>query len=134
MLDHTSLAVADCGRSRAFYDQVLAVLGHRRVMEMTDTPEYVAAGYGASEDEPAFWIGAARAPGGPAPKPPDGQHVAFAAASRAAVDAFYEAALRPGGTDNGPPGLREHYHPNYYACFVIGPDGHHIEAVCHRPE
>jgi hypothetical protein len=103
-------------------------------MEIADAPDYVAAGYGAFEHEPAFWIGASRQPGSPAPKPPDGQHVAFAATSRAAVDAFYEAALRAGGTDNGPPGLREHYHPNYYACFVIDPGGYHIEAVCHRPE
>ena len=78
MLDHISLAVADYERSWAFYDQVLAVLGHRRVMEITDAPEYVAAGYGASEHEPAFWIGGAREPGSPAPQPPDGQHVAFA--------------------------------------------------------
>jgi catechol 2,3-dioxygenase-like lactoylglutathione lyase family enzyme len=134
VLDHISLAVADYERSWAFYDQVLATLGHRRVMEMTDAPEYVAAGYGGSEHEPAFWVGGAREPGGPAPQPPDGQHVAFAAASRAMVDAFYEAALRAGATDNGPPGIRAHYHANYYACFVIDPDGYHLEAVCHRPE
>jgi catechol 2,3-dioxygenase-like lactoylglutathione lyase family enzyme len=134
MLDHISLAVAVYERSRSFYDQVLAVLGHRRVMEMTDVPEYVAAGYRASAHEPAFWIGASREPGSPAPKPPDGQHVAFAAANRAMVDAFYDAALRAGGADNGRPGLREQYHRNYYACYVIDPDGYHLEAVCHRPE
>jgi catechol 2,3-dioxygenase-like lactoylglutathione lyase family enzyme len=70
----------------------------------------------------------------PAPMPPDDQHVAFAATSRAMVDAFYEAALRAGGSDNGPPGLRKHYHPNYHACFVIDPDGYRLEAVCHQPE
>jgi catechol 2,3-dioxygenase-like lactoylglutathione lyase family enzyme len=134
MLNHISLAVADFERSRALYDQVLAVLGHRRVMEIADAPEYVAAGYGGSEHEPAFWIGASREPGSPGPKPPDGQHVAFAAVTRAMVDAFPEPALRARGTDNGPPGIREHYHPNYYACFAIDLDGYHIEAVCHRPE
>ena len=79
MLDHISLAIADYERSRVFCDQVLAVLGHRRVMEIADTPEYVAAGYGGPEHEPAFWIGASREPGSPAPQPADGQHVAFAA-------------------------------------------------------
>lgn len=133
MLDHISLAVADYERSRAFYDEVLAVLGHRRVKEITDLPEYVAAGYGGSAHEPAFWIGASREPG-PAPQPPDGQHVAFVATNRAMVDAFYAAALRAGASDNGPPGIRAHYHPNYYACYVIDPDGYHLEAVCHQPE
>jgi catechol 2,3-dioxygenase-like lactoylglutathione lyase family enzyme len=126
--------VADFARSREFYDRVLAALGHRRVMEGGDVPDYVAAGYGASEHEPAFWIGAAREPGAPAPRSPDGQHVAFAAGSRAMVDAFYAAAMSAGGADNGPPGIRAHYHPNYYACFVLDPDGHHIEAVCRRPQ
>jgi catechol 2,3-dioxygenase-like lactoylglutathione lyase family enzyme len=134
MLDHISLAVADFARSVAFYDRVLAALGHKRVMEISDAPEFVAAGYGGSEHEPAFWIGAARAAGGAAPQPPDGQHVAFAAGSRSMVDDFHAAALSAGGRDNGPPGLRAHYHPDYYACFVIDPDGYHIEAVCHRPE
>jgi catechol 2,3-dioxygenase-like lactoylglutathione lyase family enzyme len=134
MLDHISLAVADFARSAAFYDRVLATLGHRRVMDIADAPDFVAAGYGASEHEPAFWIGAARAPDHPAPQAPDGQHVAFAAADRGMVDEFHRVALEAGGKDNGPPGVRAHYHPNYYACFVIDPDGHHLEAVCHRPE
>ena len=134
MLDHISLAVADFERSTAFYDQALATLGHRRVMEITDQPDFVAAGYGGSEHEPGFWIGAGRVPGAPAPVPPDGQHVAFAAADRRMVDAFYRAALQADGRDNGPPGIREQYHPDYYACFVIDPDGHHLKAVCHRPE
>jgi catechol 2,3-dioxygenase-like lactoylglutathione lyase family enzyme len=63
-----------------------------------------------------------------------GAHIAFVAADEGAVERWYEVALRHGGTDNGPPGLREQYHPNYYACFVIDPDGYHLEAVCHRPE
>ena len=133
MLDHISLAVSDFERSTAFYDGVLGTLGHRRVMEIDEAPDFVAAGYGASEHEPAFWIGASRDPAAPGPRAPDGQHVAFAAANRNQVDAFYRAALDAGGADNGPPGIRAHYHPDYYACFVIDPDGHHIEAVCHRP-
>ena len=134
MLDHISLAVAEYERARAFYDRVLATLGHRRVMEITDQPEFVAAGYGGSQPEPGIWIGAGRGPGASAPVPPDGQHVAFAAADRSAVDAFYRAALQAGAKDNGPPGIRAQYHPDYYACFVIDQDGHHLEAVCHRPE
>jgi len=68
------------------------------------------------------------------PVTPDGQHIAFAARSRTMVDAFHAAGLAAGGTDNGPPGLRPHYHADYYAAFLLDPDGHHIEAVCHRPE
>src|SRR5690606_41720567 len=102
MLDHISLAVADYERSRAFYDEVLAVLGHRRVKEITDLPEYVAAGYGGAAHEPAFWIGASREPG-PAPPPPDGQPGALAPAKRALGDALYAAALPAGASANGPP-------------------------------
>ncbi len=131
MIDHLSLPVADLKRSRAFYDAVLATLGVRRVMDMEEA-DYVAAGYGGSEHEPAFWIGAAIAEV-PAPVPSEGQHIAFAAPNRAAVDAFHAAALAAGGRDNGAPGLRPQYHENYYAAFVADLDGHHIEAVCHAP-
>jgi catechol 2,3-dioxygenase-like lactoylglutathione lyase family enzyme len=134
MLDHISLAVADFERATAFYDPVLATLGHKRVMEIGDAPDFIAAGYGAAEHEPAFWIGASREPGAPAPQAPEGQHVAFVAADRGMVDAFHRVALEAGAADNGPPGIRAHYHPDYYACFVIDPDGHHLEAVCHRSE
>lgn len=133
MIDHLSLAVADIERSRAFYDRVLATLGSRRVMDVDDAPDFVASGYGGSEHEPAFWIGAAKPASGAVAPPPVGQHVAFAAPDRPAVDRFYETAMAEGGRDNGRPGLRPEYHPDYYACFVIDPDGHHIEAVCHRP-
>jgi catechol 2,3-dioxygenase-like lactoylglutathione lyase family enzyme len=132
MLDHVSITVADIQRARAFYDRVLATLGHRRVMDVEDAPDFVGSGYGASEHEPAFWIGAPKPPAPVAP-PPDGHHVAFAATDRAAVDAFHEEALAAGARDNGAPGLRPHYHSDYYAAFVIDPDGHHLEAVCHRP-
>ena len=134
MIDHFSLPVSDYARSRAFYDKALGTLGYNMLMEMTDSPGYVAAGYGPADlPEPAFWIGAGRIPG-PPPETPEGQHIAFRAPDRAAVDAFYTAAVAAGGSDNGAPGLRPQYHPAYYAAFVLDPDGHRIEAVCHRPE
>jgi catechol 2,3-dioxygenase-like lactoylglutathione lyase family enzyme len=134
MLDHISIAVGDYARARDFYDQVLGALGHARVMNLEEAPDFVACGYGASEHEPAFWIGSGTGSGGDqTPQPPEGQHIAFRAPDRAAVDAFHAAGLAAGGTDNGAPGLRPHYHPNYYAAFIIDPDGNHLEAVCHTP-
>jgi catechol 2,3-dioxygenase-like lactoylglutathione lyase family enzyme len=133
MIDHISLPVSDFARSRAFYDKALAAVGYKVTMEITNAPDYLGAGYGPEgTPEAAFWIGASRAPA-PAPVSPDGQHVAFQAPGRGAVDAFHNAALAAGGSDNGPPGLRPHYHPNYYAAFVLDPDGHRLEAVCHAP-
>jgi len=120
MLDHVSLRVSDCARSRAFYDQALKPLGIARVWDVGE----VSSGYG-SADKPYFWIGAGGGAGA--------THVAFAAADRASVEAFYAAALAAGGADNGPPGVRPHYHPNYYGAFVLDPDGNNIEAVCHTP-
>ena len=131
MIDHLSLPVSDFARSRAFYDACLAPLGHKVALEMADHPGYVACGYGPGK-EPTFWIGAG-IPAGPSPQPIDGQHIAFAAADRKAVDAFHAAALAAGGACNGPPGLRPDYHADYYAAFVIDPDGYHLEAVCHSP-
>ncbi|MDX6751970.1 VOC family protein [Geminicoccaceae bacterium 1502E] len=131
MIDHLSLAVADIDRSRAFYDRVMPALGARRMQDLEEE-DYLASGYGCREGEPVFWVGAARVASRPPPIP-EGQHVAFAAARRPAVDAFYVAAIAAGATDNGGPGLRPHYHPNYYAAFVIDPDGHRLEAVCHQP-
>ena len=126
MLDHIGLTVSDFARARAFYDAALAPLGVAMVMEVT--PEQTGGsshlGYG-SDGKPYFWIGDADATTG-------ALHVAFAAPDRATVDAFYAAALAAGGRDNGPPGLREHYHPTYYGAFVLDPDGHNIEAVCHQ--
>ena len=126
MLDHIGLTVSDFARARAFYDAALAPLGVAMVMEVT--PEQTGGsshlGYG-SDGRPYFCIGDAGATTG-------ALHVAFAAADRATVDAFYAAALAAGGRDNGPPGLREHYHPTYYGAFVLDPDGHNIEAVCHQ--
>jgi catechol 2,3-dioxygenase-like lactoylglutathione lyase family enzyme len=129
MIDHLSLGVADLGRSRAFYDAALAPLGYRRLFDVDD-----ASGYGAALPAPLreqalpFWVGQDTGRIGLS------GHVCFTAARRAAVDAFYEAALAAGGRDNGKPGLRPIYHPNYYAAFIVDPDGHRIEAVCHQPE
>ncbi len=133
MIDHISLAVSDIAASRAFFDKALAPLGAARKMDFGEGTGYITSGYGTQASRPVFWIGAA-VPAAPAGAPPHGQHVAFHAETRAAVDAFYREAMAAGGLDNGAPGLRPHYHPDYYGAFVIGPDGHHIEAVCHRPE
>lgn len=127
MLDHIGFPVSDFARSVAFYDAVLAPLGARRIMEVTAEMTGGAAHAGYGVQKPDFWIGTGDALKGRL-------HVAFSAESRAAVDAFYAAAMAAGATDNGPPGLRPHYHPNYYGAFVLDPDGHNIEAVCHKPE
>ncbi|WP_436606535.1 VOC family protein [Sorangium sp. So ce1036] len=128
MLDHIGFPVSDYARSKAFYLAALAPLGHGLVMELT--PEMTGgrgsvAGFGPASD-PAFWISSGTALKGTL-------HVAFAAKTRADVDAFYRAALAAGATDNGAPGLRPQYHPGYYGAFVLDPDGHNIEAVCHGP-
>jgi catechol 2,3-dioxygenase-like lactoylglutathione lyase family enzyme len=120
MLDHVGLNVSDYERSRRFYEAALAPLGWRVVM---GNEEWGGAGFGV-DDKPVFWI-VRRDPVSP------GAHVAFQARDRAAVDAFHAAALAAGGTDNGAPGLREHYHPTYYAAFALDPDGANVEAVCH---
>ena len=119
MLDHIGIKVKDVARSKAFYAAALAPLGHGVVMEF----EGQAAGFG-SHGKPSFWIG--RGETGAS------CHVAFAAPDRAAVDAFYEAAIEAGGRDHGAPGVRAHYHANYYGAFVLDPNGHNVEAVCHR--
>ncbi|MFD1199028.1 VOC family protein [Brucella gallinifaecis] len=123
MLDHIGFNISSMPKSTAFYDAALAPLGIKRAMEFGDW-----VGYGRN-GKPEFWIGkqkGARLEGV--------LHVAFSAGTRSEVDRFYEAALAAGGQDNGRPGIREHYHPDYYAAFVIDPDGHNIEAVCHLPE
>lgn len=120
MLDHVSLKVSDYRRAAAFYDAALAPIGYRRLMG--DGAAF--AGYGA--ERPDFWIGAADQAIGAA-------HVAFAVTDRASVDAFHAAAIAAGGRDNGAPGVRPHYHPDYYGAFVLDPDGHNVEAVCHAP-
>jgi catechol 2,3-dioxygenase-like lactoylglutathione lyase family enzyme len=121
MIDHLGIDVRDYEKSKAFYTAALAPLGYELIMEVQGW-----AGFGV-DGKPDFWIGGGKQT---APR----VHVAFRSENRANVRAFYEAALAAGGTDNGPPGIREIYHPNYYGAFVLDPDGHNIEAVCHSPE
>jgi catechol 2,3-dioxygenase-like lactoylglutathione lyase family enzyme len=129
MIDHAGFAVADYPRSRAFYERGLAPLGYAVVMEVTERETgpggYQGCGFGPPR-KPAFWVGTGARPG-------TGTHVAFVAPDRGAVDAFHATAMGAGATDNGAPGLRPHYHPDYYAAFVIDPDGNNVEAVCHAP-
>jgi catechol 2,3-dioxygenase-like lactoylglutathione lyase family enzyme len=119
MIDHLSLQVSDYTKAKAFYTKALAPLGYSVAMEFADA----TAGFGR-DGKPDLWIAA-----GDRTSPPI--HIAFRAETRAAVDAFHAAALAAGATDNGAPGLRPHYHPNYYGAFVRDLDGHNIEAVCH---
>ncbi|MBR0796592.1 VOC family protein [Bradyrhizobium jicamae] len=128
MIDHIGFSVSDYARAKAFYQTALAPLGYSLIMEVPAelTGHEPAAGFGAN-GKPDFWIGGEGAMNKPV-------HIAIVAKDRATVDAFYKAALSAGGRDNGPPGIRAHYHPNYYGAFVRDPDGHNIEAVCHSPE
>jgi len=128
MIDHMGFSVSDYSRAKIFYTSALAPLGYSLIMEVTQEQggHDPAAGFG-TDGKPDFWIGGE----GGLNKP---VHVAIRAESRALVDAFYKAAIAAGGRDNGAPGLRPHYHPDYYGAFVLDPDGHNIEAVCHAPE
>jgi catechol 2,3-dioxygenase-like lactoylglutathione lyase family enzyme len=121
MLDHVSIGVRDVARAKRFYDAALAPLGYRCLSEGEGS-----LGYGREAVQ--FWIGASEAP-----VPPDmrsGLHFCFSAPTRASVDAFHAAALEAGGRDNGKPGLRADYGENYYAAFVVDPEGYRIEAYC----
>lgn len=121
MLHHISFGVTDLQRSGAFYDAVLMPLGYRRVWS-----DATAVGYGIHTGQDKFAIKLQH----PGTSPPGGGfHLAFFAPSRESVEAFHLAAMAHGGKDNGPPGLRPHYGPAYYAAFAIDPDGHRIEAV-----
>jgi catechol 2,3-dioxygenase-like lactoylglutathione lyase family enzyme len=122
MIDHVSVPVADLERSRAFYAAALAPLGYRVLLE----PHPRAVGLGA--DRPDLWL-ALLEPGAPSPAR---VHVALGVETTALVDAFHTAALAAGGADNGGPGPRPIYHPRYYGAFVLDPDGHNVEAVCHH--
>lgn len=129
MIDHIGVAVSDVGRSRAFYEEALAPLGIGLIM--TATPDQTesggtALGFG-KDGKPFFWVADGERVG-------QGTHIAFTVDSREAVHAFHAAALAAGGIDHGAPGPRPHYGPDYYAAFVLDPDGANIEAVCHRPE
>lgn len=127
MLDHIGFTVANFAQAKTFYTKALAPLGLGLVMEVTkeQTGGDEHAGFG-DDKKPFFWIGTGD-------KAKGGVHVAFTAGSRAQVDAFYAAAIAAGARDNGGPGVRPHYHPNYYGAFVIDRDGNNIEAVCHVP-
>jgi catechol 2,3-dioxygenase-like lactoylglutathione lyase family enzyme len=121
MFDHIGFAVADFPASRAFYVAALRPLGVDIAMEFDGR-----AGMGR-DGQPQFWFGAGQKPATP-------MHLAFTARGREEVRAFHQAALKAGAKDNGGPGLRPNYHPNYYGAFVIDLNGHNIEAVCHSPE
>ena len=121
MLDHVTATVSDVERAKDFYSKALAPLDYSLAMEFPGV-----AGFASGRGIPDFWIASVEERGA--------AHIAFSAKDRATVDAFYEAATAAGGRDNGAPGLRPHYHENYYAAFVHDADGNNIEAVCHRPE
>lgn len=121
MLDHIGFNVSDFPNAKEFFVQAL------KPLDISITSEGEGWAMLGRDSKPQFWFGSFGAPPGPI-------HLAFTAANREQVRQFYAAAIAAGGKDNGAPGLREHYHPNYYGAFVIGPDGHNIEAVCHEPE
>jgi catechol 2,3-dioxygenase-like lactoylglutathione lyase family enzyme len=121
VFDHIGIGVANISASKAFFLEALRPLGIDVVMEFSG-----AVGLGR-EQKPFFWLGGIAKKSGPL-------HIAFAADSRRQVDEFHRCALAAGGKDNGGPGLRPHYHPNYYGAFVIDLDGNNIEVVCHKPE
>ena len=126
MIDHTAVAVRDFDASKQFYDAALAPLGASLVMMVPEEHTGGAKVGGYGYDRPQFWLYESDEPG-------PGRHYAFTADTRAEVGAFYEEAMAAGGRDNGAPGLRAHYHPNYYSAFVLDPDGNNIAAVCHSP-
>jgi len=121
MIDHVTAKVGDFEQAKSFYVQALGPLGYSLKAEFPG-----AAGFGAADSAPDFWIGTNEERGA--------THIAFSAKDRAAVDAFYDAATAAGAKDNGAPGLRPHYHESYYAAFVHDADGNNIEAVCHLPD
>lgn len=128
MLDHVGIPVSNFERSKEFFMLALKPLGYGLIIEVSskETGDNMHAGFGAGK-RPQFWIGTGQ--------PIKGRvHFAFTAKSRDAVRAFYDAALKAGGKDNGAPGLRPHYHANYFGAFVFDPDGHNIEAVCRDAE
>ncbi len=122
IIDHIGITVSDYDKSLDFYTKTLAPIGIFLVIEIEGW-----AGFGNNKDKAEFWFGSDVKPQSP-------MHIAFLAESRQQVDGFYAAAIAAGATCNGEPGIREIFHPNYYGAFVIDPDGHNIEAVCHNPE
>ena len=126
MIDHISIEVSDYQKSLEFYTKALASLGYILVMEV-----HGFAGFGppnSSGPIAHFWIHQANV------QTSHKMHIAFRAKNRTMVNSFYQAAIAAGARDNGQPGIREIYHPNYYGAFVFDPDGYNIEAVCHQAE
>jgi len=128
VIDHTGVVASDFQKSKTFYASALAAIGYQLIAEFpaSVTGHTDVAGFG-EPPKPDFWVSQ-----GTPNNPP--VHVAFRVGTRSLVDDFYKAAIAAGGRDNGAPGLRPHYHPDYYGAFVLDPDGHNIEAVCHLPE
>jgi catechol 2,3-dioxygenase-like lactoylglutathione lyase family enzyme len=126
VFDHISIGVVDLDRAAAFYDAALAPLGHVRLWRNARSVGYGPEGFRGEAPLAVLAAGPDARPPGP------GFHLALAAPSREAVDAFFAAALAAGGTDEGPPGIRENYNPGYYAAFVRDPDGHRLEVVLHE--
>lgn len=131
MIDHLSTYATDYAATRAFYEAALDALGYGVQSEMVTTwdpefPERRVCSFGPP-DKSVFWVIEVKEPASP-------RHIAFAAADRASVAAFYQAALRAGGKDHGAPGPRPVYHEHYFGAFALDPDGNNVEAVCHTPE
>jgi catechol 2,3-dioxygenase-like lactoylglutathione lyase family enzyme len=129
MIDHLSIYARDFAVARSFYEAVFAALGHsiQAEFETEDDAEFPGrrvCGFG-SDETATFWIIETR-------KQVSGRHIAFTATDHRAVDKFHRVALQSGGRDNGAPGFRPEYHSDYYASFIIDPDGNDIEAVCHH--
>ena len=125
MIDHMTLRVANIAATKAFYEPTLATLGYGAALDMVhDGVRMIGFAHNGKYDS---WFVDTKPISGPT-------HICWRADNRAAVDAFYAAAIAAGGTDNGPPGLRRHYHEHYYGAFVLDPDGNNVEAVCHAPE
>lgn len=128
IIDHIEFAVRDAEISRQFYERALAPLGFELIISVgPDRTRTGGTRHGlGSNGYPRLWVHDNETSG-------RGTHIAFAAENRSLVDAFYRAALDAGGTDNGPPGVRQHYHANYYAAYVLDPDGVNVEVVCSHP-